>query len=229
MARILYELCGAEGRRFSPYCWRARMALAHKGLSHLAEPLAFTDIPARLGGISKTAPVLDDEGKLVADSWAIACHLEDAYPDRASLFGGAGGRAMAKFIESWTITELHPRITRLIITDLYARVCDEDRAYFRQSREARYGRPLEEVQVAPQEGLPAFREALAPLRQMLKRQPFIGGERPLFADYIVFGALQWARVMSPLRLVADDDPVSAWFARCLDLHNGLGRAQDAAA
>ena len=29
----LYELAGAdENRRFSPYCWRARMALAHKGL-----------------------------------------------------------------------------------------------------------------------------------------------------------------------------------------------------
>ena len=27
----LYELAGAdENRRFSPYCWRARMALAHK-------------------------------------------------------------------------------------------------------------------------------------------------------------------------------------------------------
>ena len=29
----LYELAGAdENRKFSPYCWRARMALAHKGL-----------------------------------------------------------------------------------------------------------------------------------------------------------------------------------------------------
>ena len=29
----LYDLAGAEAeRRFSPFCWRARMALAHKGL-----------------------------------------------------------------------------------------------------------------------------------------------------------------------------------------------------
>ena len=29
----LYELAGAdENRRFRPYCWRVRMALAHKGL-----------------------------------------------------------------------------------------------------------------------------------------------------------------------------------------------------
>jgi hypothetical protein len=33
MAIKLYDLAGAEtDRRFSPYCWRARMALAYKGL-----------------------------------------------------------------------------------------------------------------------------------------------------------------------------------------------------
>jgi hypothetical protein len=33
MARLLYDLAGAEPeRRFSPYCWRAKMALMHKGL-----------------------------------------------------------------------------------------------------------------------------------------------------------------------------------------------------
>ena len=64
---------------------------------------------------------------------------------------------------------------------------------------------------------------------MLARQPFIGGEGPLLADYIVFGPLQWARVISPFRLVADDDPVNAWFERCLDLHGGIGRAMPAAA
>ena len=28
---------------------------------------------------------------------------------------------------------------------------------------------------------------------------------------------------SPFRLLADDDPVLAWFGRCLDLYDGLGR------
>jgi hypothetical protein len=36
MAIKLYDLAGAEtDRRFSPYCWRARMALVHKGLPDL--------------------------------------------------------------------------------------------------------------------------------------------------------------------------------------------------
>ena len=64
---------------------------------------------------------------------------------------------------------------------------------------------------------------------MLAVQPFIGGASPLFADYIVFGALQWARIVTPFRLLDDGDVVAQWFERCLDLHDGLGRKVAAAA
>jgi len=77
--------------------------------------------------------------------------------------------------------------------------------------------------------LPAFRKKLEPLRSMLEFQPFIGGQSPLFPDYIVFGALQWVRVMSNYAFLAPDDPILAWFDRCLDLHGGLGRKVMAAA
>ncbi len=63
---------------------------------------------------------------------------------------------------------------------------------------------------------------------MLKFQPFIGGEGPLFADYILFGALQWLRVAAGLAMLASDDPVMAWFERCLDLHESRGRTVTAA-
>ena len=99
----------------------------------------------------------------------------------------------------------------------------EDQAYFRQSREARYGKPLEDVSAGRDAGLAAFRASLEPLRSMLAYQPWIGGESPLFADYIVFGAFQWVRVISPFQLLAEDDPIVEWFGRCLELHGGLGR------
>ena len=39
----LWELAGAEDDRlFSPYCWRIRMALAHKGLKAESVPWRFT-------------------------------------------------------------------------------------------------------------------------------------------------------------------------------------------
>ena len=44
MAITLYDLCGADpARRFSPYCWRTRLALAQKGLATETIPWRFTD------------------------------------------------------------------------------------------------------------------------------------------------------------------------------------------
>lgn len=44
MSLKLYDLAGAQPeRRFSPYCWRIRMALAHKGLEAEVIPWRFSD------------------------------------------------------------------------------------------------------------------------------------------------------------------------------------------
>ena len=68
----------------------------------------------------------------------------------------------------------------------------------------------------------ALRKLLEPLRQTLADQPFIGGDAPLYPDYIVFGTLQWPRAASPLRLLEPSDPVEAWRQRLLDSFDGLG-------
>ena len=111
MAISLYDLAGAdENRRFSPYCWRTKMALAHKGLAFTTIPWRFTDkaIIAPFG--SARVPVIVDNGRAVNDSWTIANYLEDTYPDRPSLFGGNGGRATARFVNAWTDNVLNPAI-----------------------------------------------------------------------------------------------------------------------
>ena len=59
---------------------------------------------------------------------------------------------------------------------------------------------------------------------MLKFQPYLGGETPLFADYILFGALQWLRITTGSLAISKDHSVAEWFERCLDLHGAKGRA-----
>jgi glutathione S-transferase len=230
MTILLYDLVGEDASRpFSPHCWKTTMSLAHKGLDYRRMPTPFTSVPVIEGGMSKTVPVIRDGDTVVADSFAIALYLDEAYPERPTLFSGDGGKAMARFIERWSQLTIHPYVTTAAIMDLHAMQDEANAAYFRQNREQRFGKKLEEVVAARDAGLDAFRASLEPLRSMLTYQPFIGGQSPLFADYIVFGALQWARIASPYQLLDDSDLVAQWFERCLDLHDGLGRKVAAAA
>ncbi|WEX78505.1 glutathione S-transferase family protein [Sinorhizobium numidicum] len=229
MPRKLYTLCGTDkARPFSPHVWKTKLSLAHKGLAFDIAPVGFTEIPKLEEGATKIVPLLRDGEKLVKDSFEIALYLEQAYPERATLFGGEGGKAMARFVEGWSQMTLHPVIGRIAIMDIHDSLDPVDQAYFRRSREERFGQSLEEIAEAGRSDIKAFSTKLEPLRHMLKAQPFLGGDRPLFADYIVFGALQWARIISPHRLLAAGDVVFDWFERCLDLHDGLGRSVTAA-
>lgn len=224
MAILLYDLVGSDvSKPFSPHCWKVAMALCHKGLDFTAVPTTFTEVPSVENGVSPTIPVIRDGGSIVADSFAIAEYLDGAYPLQASLFGGEGGHAMARFVERWSQTQLHPVITRIIILDLVAGLAPRDADYFRSNREQRFGKTLEAIAQTGPEARAELVRNLEPLRSMLGYQDFIGGATPLFSDYIVFGALQWARVCGAGNVLAPDDPVAAWFERCLDLHSGLGR------
>lgn len=63
---------------------------------------------------------------------------------------------------------------------------------------------------------------------MLKRlqaTPYLCVDQPGYPDFQLFGAFQWARVSSPVPLVDAQDPLYAWFGRCLDLYDGLGRRE----
>lgn len=230
MTIILHSLCGTDTKRpFSPHCWKAVMALSHKGLDFVERPVPFTGIPALENGFSRTVPILNDNGHLVSDSFAIALYLEDTYPDRPSLFKGEGGKAMARFVEGYTQTVLQAALMPIIVMSIHDILPEKDKAYFRESREARLGRPLEEVVATRAEAeKAAFPGKLEPLRHMLKFQPYLGGDSPLFADYILFGALQWARVTSGSLPLSADDPAMEWFGRCLDLFEGRGRHVTAA-
>lgn len=225
MAITMYDLAGFEAdRRFSPFCWRARMALAHKGLDVETVPWRFTEkhkLPAPNDG---RVPVIVDGGQVVHDSSAIADYLEQHYPDRPSLFPGDAARGLSKFVQNWTETVLQVGLIRLVVLDIWKHIGAKDQEYFRQSREARFGgMSLEDVVKDRDARLPAFRAALDPLRRTVERQAFVCGDEPAYADYIVFGAFQWARAISDFELVAPDDPVFAWRGRMLDLHGGLAR------
>ncbi len=114
-------------------------------------------------------------------------------------------------------------LINLIVLDIWQSLSPEDKDYFRASREKRFGRSLEEVQAGREERLPAFQKSLQPLRMLLAKQDWIGGESPLYADYAAFAPFQWARLVSDFTLLEEGDIVRTWIERCLDLYDGHAR------
>jgi glutathione S-transferase len=130
MAILMHDLAGADpALRFSPYCWRTRMALAHKGLAVETVPWRFTDKAALAFSGQGRVPVIQDGHAVTSDSWAIAEYLDNHYPDRPSLFGGATGQAHARFINAWADGVMLGGIARLIVRDLLDVVAPQDKAY----------------------------------------------------------------------------------------------------
>jgi glutathione S-transferase len=220
----LYDLAAAEDdRRFSPYCWRTKMALKHKGLEFETVPWRFTEKDRIEFTGSSTVPVIVDGQRAVYDSFEIAVYLDEAYPSRPGLFEGTESRALSLFLHHWALRSLHPPLLRAILLELFRHLHEKDKAYFRESREKRLGARLEDAGADPKKWLAEFRGALEPLRPALVQNAFVAGKGPGFADYIVFGTFQWARAVSPMRLLEPDDPVFKWRERMLDLFGGYAR------
>ena len=210
MVCVLYDLTASGDRRFSPYCWRTKLALAHKGLDYKTVAMRFTDIDTLDDGPRLTLPVLDDGDTRIVDSWAIAEYLEAQQINRPPLF--PGGKAHARFMNNWTPT-IHPPLLRLILLDVFNAQDVENQTYFRSDREAKFGMTLEAFVENHDAHLKAFRAALSPIRETLKSQAFLAGDTPAYADYIPAGSFLWAEAISDCEIVASDDPVAAWMQR----------------
>jgi glutathione S-transferase len=226
MALIFHERVGLEGRRISPFSWRIRYALAHKGLDPEVLPTRFADVDRiRERSGQHFVPIIEDEGKVVHDSWAIACYLEDRFPDRPSLFGSDVGRGAARLVNVWSDLTLGPAMRRQIYADFIWCIDPGDRAYFRQSRESQLGTTLEAYSADRDAFLPALLEACAPLQRTLSEQNFLAGPAPAYVDHVVFSVFQWARVGSPRDVLAGAahmDAVRAWRERMVASYDGLG-------
>lgn len=221
----LYDLAGADDSwRFSPYCWRVRLALAHKGLAVETIPWRFNEKEAIAFSGQGKVPVLIDDGRCVTDSWAIAEYLDQHYPERPSLMGDASVVALTRFIDRWVTEVMHPALARVILPDVFAVLQEKDKPYFRRTRETAFGLSLEELLAQRDVHMEAFLGVIRPLRSTLAAQDYLTGPTPAYADHIAFAAFQWARVVSSNRLLEEADPLLEWCNRMLDAYDGLARS-----
>ena len=221
MSILVYDLCSADvDRRFSPFCWRTKLALKHKGLAFETEPVRFGTMEMIAFSGHDRVPVLVDGDKTVVESFDIACYLEDAYPDGPALFGGPVGRGEARFLNAWVDMVMSPSAFPLYVLDIFEHLHPDDRPYFRETREPRFGMTLEAFGGDREAKVENFRKVLSPLRATLAAQDFICGDTPAYGDYIVFGSFLSARAVSDFVLLDDGDPVHAWRARMMSMFEG---------
>ena len=220
----LYDLAGVRDEfRISPFCWRIRMAIAHKRLPVEIIPWRMIEKDKIVSANSITVPVVVDGTSVVADSWAIAEYLDRAHPEHP-LFDSAQARAYCLWIHHWTERIVHPLIVPLILEDVLRVLHPKDIDYFRKTREKAYRKSLEAVFDRSPEAFGRLAAALGPVRRVLRQSEFLAGDSPAYGDYIVFGAFQWARCCSAVELLSDrNDPMLLWFDRMLNLHGGIGR------
>jgi glutathione S-transferase len=221
----LWELGGRRDCRFSTFSWRTRLALHHKRLAFVVHPVAVSDKAAIAFSGQGKVPILKHAEHAVTDSWAIACYLERAFPDAPSLFGGPVGESLTHFFNLWTDRELVPAIVPYLMRDVLDCVEEADARHLRGQIEGFFKKPLEELAGERGKALEQFRRRLQPVRKTLEQRRFLGGDAPAYADHILFGVLQWARVVSTATVLEPNDVVAAWFERVLDLYDGEGRKE----
>jgi glutathione S-transferase len=223
MTRLLYDLALTdEAVRPSPYCWLVKFALLHKGLKFETKPVCFADKSKYPDPDYGKVPVLVDDGVMVKDSAVILDHLERKYRERP-LAATPGERASAAFYGAWLASAVYPALGPLIMLPLLAAASPEDRDYIRQTREARFGKTLEEYANVP-DAPKRMEAALGVLSAPLSAHDFLGGREANLCDYVVMSPLMWRRSATSAELYETPRAVAAWHERMLDLFGGYARA-----
>ena len=218
----LYVLCGADSSiQWSPYCWRASMALAHKDVG--TRILPWRHGGKTLPGGSNQVPVLVDQGEIVGGSLAIARYLEHKYTAGPSLFSGDGGDAHIHFLAAWTDTVLIPSLLPIVAPDLPKLMQPSSVAAFTTDHQKRIGMNFTVARRDRGKLIAAASLAVAPLRHVLSFTEFLGGPEPSYADYVVFGAFQWVRCGSSAELLEPTDPIARWRETMLGLFGDHAR------
>ena len=221
--RQIFELCGGNRDvQFSPFCWVTRLCLKHKGLDVEVVPVKFLEKEPFAESGSTSVPVLKDGDKWVSDSFEIAKYLEATY-EGPSLFGGAMGEALAPMLRGFIVNTALAKLFPMLAADVCRVQDEENAAYFRQTREPRLGRTLEEAATTRDTDIIEWRKTLAPIRLCLEANPYLCGDAPAFMDYVLFAVFKWAHTVSDFELLEKDDILYAWRERMMDLYDGYAR------
>lgn len=115
---------------------------------------------------------LSHHNQVIQDSWDIALYLEENFPDTPSLFHGNVG--LHKFFYDYCTFNILPILFKLIVLSID---CGPSQAWFRKNNEAKFGTTLEVYAGDSNKNMEALKLALVPIYHVLKKYPFITGDK----------------------------------------------------
>ncbi len=217
----LYELTGKdEDIMFGPFCWRSRMSVLHKGLDFELVPWYFTDKSGTEDAGFTTVPTMDDNGVWKSDSLEIAQYLDEAYPDKPALIDGEAELAQFQLVNAVINSNVFAAAVPAAVMQVHNLLREECQTYFRQTREDALGKTLEEIHGEPEEAKANLAKSLSIFDATFENTPYLGGNKPNYSDYTLFGILKWVDIVSTYDPISHDTPTGQWFARISDLYDG---------
>ena len=219
---LLYDLSD------SPFCAKARMCLHVKGVPYRRVTVTASRLPElrQLNPLGKV-PVLIDRGRPIADSTAIARHLEAEHPDPPLLPSDPAARAYASLIEDWADEALYPAIGAFKWLDPANRTAAIERTVSELGggvlrplvaraavrritrRYAAWGYGPGSVAHFEER----VREALEWIAELVGGRTFLLGRTLTIADVAVYAQLAWMRAYAQGRLIAEQSAVAEWMER----------------
>ncbi|TCD63604.1 hypothetical protein EIP91_005183 [Steccherinum ochraceum] len=216
---ILYDIIGMNDgvTAWSPNTWTVRFTLNYKNLKYKTRWLEFQDIEIAYketnakatstrsdGSPYYTLPVLYDPATktAIADALPIADYLDRTYPNPRKVFPEDTRALHAAFFTAM-FSLLEMQMYRLIVLPGLVNAGPRAVDYYRWSKESLFGMTLEEITPTGgplREGL--WKEIESGWKQVAgwfdaasggeigeRRKPFMGGEKPCYADFHIAARL----------------------------------------
>ena len=207
----VYDLTGANDLRCSPFCARTKAALRYKNLDYTTVPIRFCDKDKLTFSNQDRVPVIKDNSTVVSDSWKIAEYLEEQHPE-PKLFPVLGMKKACRFFNMYVDTTLHPAFFPVVVYDVFEKIEPVDRAYFRETFEARLGATLEDIAARRDEFRPRFKSVLADLESVALGHEYLF-EILTYADFCLFGTFTWITRVSDEPLFDSAPSLGKWWER----------------
>ncbi|ORY32501.1 hypothetical protein BCR39DRAFT_557491 [Naematelia encephala] len=204
---ILYDLASTKNLCFSPGGARIRLMLNYKRIPYKTVFIEFPDIAPTLKAFGiippesglYTVPAIHHlaSDKYIMDSASIAQFLESTYPSPSVPLTSELGDEILRKARSVAGKVMQ---TSVLPREMFI-LSPRSQEYFRRTREAALGHPLEQLLQGDKESQiwedmdAGFRALGQLLLTNHDKGPFILGEKPSYADFFIAGSLKTTRVV----------------------------------